>query len=164
MRVRRATRDDIRAIAELERESPTSANWSDEHYESFFRNNTPELSRNLVFVVEDPSEAESVAGSVGEPSIVAYLAAQCVDGDWDLQYVVVARKYRRRGLATLLMNELMGVARSENGRQIFLEVRESNQSARELYRKVGFREIGTRKGYYVCPAEDAILYHLNVSL
>ena len=157
MRVRRATRDDIRAMAELERESPTSVNWSDEHYESLFRTNTPELSRNLVLVVEDPSESESV-GSAGNPSILAYLAAQCVDGDWDLQYVVVARKHRRRGLATLLMNELMDVARSENSRQVFLEVRASNRSARELYRKVGFREIGTRMGYYMCPAEDAILY------
>jgi ribosomal-protein-alanine N-acetyltransferase len=95
--------------------------------------------------------------------MVAYVAANCVDGDWDLQYIVVAKKFRRRRLATLLLNELIAHARSMNGKRIFLEVRESNQSARALYRKAGFRETGTRKGYYACPAEDAILYGRGLS-
>ncbi|MGH2435444.1 MAG: ribosomal protein S18-alanine N-acetyltransferase, partial [bacterium] len=38
-----------------------------------------------------------------------------------------------------------------------LEVRKSNQTAQALYRKYGFREIGTRKGYYSDNREDAIV-------
>jgi ribosomal-protein-alanine acetyltransferase len=163
MRVRRATRTDIPAMVELDCESPTSANWSHAHYESLFRAIAPELSRNLVLGVEEPSESKSVAASAATPPMVAYVAANCVDGDWDLQYIVVAKKFRRRRLATLLLNELIAHARSMNGKRIFLEVRESNQSARALYRKAGFRETGTRKGYYACPAEDAILYGRGLS-
>ena len=38
-----------------------------------------------------------------------------------------------------------------------LEVRESNTPAIGLYRKLGFEEVGRRKGYYTNPKEDAIL-------
>ena len=60
-----------------------------------------------------------------------------------------------------LLNELIAHARAKNGSGIFLEVRESNQSARGLYRKMGFEETGRRKGYYANPAEDAILGRLK---
>ncbi len=94
--------------------------------------------------------------------IVAYLAAHCVDREWELQYIVVSRKFRRRSLATLLLNELVEHARSRNADAIFLEVRESNQAARALYCKVGFTETGLRKSYYSNPAEDAILCRLSL--
>jgi [ribosomal protein S18]-alanine N-acetyltransferase len=40
---------------------------------------------------------------------------------------------------------------------IFLEVRESNRAAQNLYRKAGFREVGIRFGYYQNPLEPAIV-------
>jgi [ribosomal protein S18]-alanine N-acetyltransferase len=53
-------------------------------------------------------------------------------------------------------------ARAQRGSGIFLEVRESNQSARALYRKVGFKETGLRRSYYADPTEDAILCRLSL--
>jgi ribosomal-protein-alanine acetyltransferase len=150
-------------MEKLKRESPTSSNWSNEHYESLFRTTAPELSRYLVLVAEDPSESRSATVSAPTPPIVAYLVAHCVDPDWELQYIVVAKKSRRRSLATLLLNELIERARSKNADAIFLEVRESNQSARALYRKVGFEETGSRKSYYSDTAEDAIRCRLRLS-
>ena len=44
-----------------------------------------------------------------------------------------------------------------------LEVRQSNQSARSLYRKFGFVEIGLIRNYYPNPPEDAVLYQLDLS-
>ena len=162
MRVRTATRADVPAMLELEREIPTSANWSRQHFESLFRTNTSELSRYFVLVVEDPSESRRAAESALTSAIVAYLAAHSVDSDWELQYVVVTKRFRRRGVGAYLLNEFISHVRATGGRQIFLEVRESNQSARRLYNALGFKETGLRKSYYANPPEDAILYQLSL--
>ena len=58
--------------------------------------------------------------------------------------------YRRRGAAGRLIAEMPHP-------EIFLEVRESNQGARALYRQAGFREVGRRPAYYQDPAETAIV-------
>jgi ribosomal-protein-alanine acetyltransferase len=149
-------------MVELERENPTSSNWSHKHFESLFRTAAPELSEYLVLVAEDSSDSKGVVVSPSTFLIVGYLAAQCVDREWDLQYIVVAKKFRRRSLASLLLNELVEHGRSKGGSAIFLEVRESNQNARALYRKAGFEETGLRKSYYADPPEDAILCRLSL--
>jgi ribosomal-protein-alanine acetyltransferase len=146
----------------LKLESPTSSNWSNEHYESLFRTTAPELSKDFILVAEDPPESRSATVSTPTSPLLAYLVAHCVDREWELQYVIVAKRFRRRGLATLLLNELVEHARSGNANAIFLEVRESNQSARALYRKLGFQETGVRKSYYSTPPEDAILCSLRL--
>ena len=38
-----------------------------------------------------------------------------------------------------------------------LEVRQSNAPARALYESCGFAVVGTRRGYYEKPREDALL-------
>ena len=162
MRIRQATRNDIQAMTELERESPTSANWSHEHFESLFRTTAPEFSKYFVLVAEDSSESSSASASGQASPILAYLAAHRVDREWELQYIVVAKKFRRRSLGTLLLNELVEHARARDADAIFLEVRESNQGARALYRKAGFTETVLRKGYYSNPPEDAILCRLTL--
>jgi [ribosomal protein S18]-alanine N-acetyltransferase len=160
MHIRQATPTDIPDMVELERENPTSVNWSHEHYESLFGTTALELSEYFVFVAEDSSESNGVTVPPPPSPIVAYLAARRVDRDWELQYIVVAKKSRHRSLATLLLNELIEKARSKSANAIFLEVRESNQSARAFYRKAGFEETGLRKSYYSDPPEDAILCRL----
>lgn len=165
--MRRATRTDIPAMLELHREASTSA-WSPEHYESLFRTDAPELSSYFVLVVEDPSESKSVfEAAVPSPAvpspIVAHLVAHCVDSEWQLQYIVVAKKFQRRGVGIFLLKEFISFVRATAGRRVFLEVRESNQSARRLYHILGFKETGLRKRYYPNPPEDAILYQLSLS-
>jgi [ribosomal protein S18]-alanine N-acetyltransferase len=162
VRIRRATAADIPLMVELERENPTSVNWSHEHYKSLFRTTAPELSRYFVQVAEDPSESKSLTVSATASPIVGYLAAHCVDSDWELQYVVVAKQFRRRGVGTSLVNEFICHVRATGGSRIFLEVRESNQSARRLYNTLGFEEAGLRKSYYANPPEDAILCRLRL--
>jgi len=149
-------------MLELERENPTSVNWSHEHYENLFRSAAPEPSRYLVLVVEDRSESKSVTESTKTPSVVAFLAAHHVDSDWDLQYIVVGKESRRMGLGTYLLDEFISYVRATSGSRIFLEVRESNHAARALYRKAGFEQAGLRKSYYSNPAEDAILLRLSL--
>jgi len=161
VRIRPATRNDIRAMELLKLESPTSSNWSNEHYESLFRAAAPESSKYFVLVVEDQFESRNATSSAASSSVAGYLVAHCVDREWELQYIVVAKQARRRGLATLLLNELIEQLRSRSIDAIFLEVRESNESARALYRKAGFEETGLRRSYYSNPPEDAILCRLR---
>ena len=61
-------------------------------------------------------------------------------------------------------NSLLRLAREASAARVFLEVRESNQAARGLYSKLGFRETGSRPAYYSHPVEDAITYEIVIGL
>jgi [ribosomal protein S18]-alanine N-acetyltransferase len=72
--------------------------------------------------------------------------------------VAVAPRWRRRGLARLLIER----ATPAEARALFLEVRESNEAARAFYRAAGFTEYGRRPDYYSHPLEAAILMRRDV--
>ena len=78
----------------------------------------------------------------------------------ELENIVVAGEWRRRGTGSRLLQKLISTLRERRLRQVQLEVRESNSIARALYRKFGFAERGRRKKYYTNPSEDAVLYAL----
>jgi ribosomal-protein-alanine N-acetyltransferase len=70
--------------------------------------------------------------------------------------VAVAPAFRRQGIATaLILHAFRGSG------EVFLEVRESNLAAQELYRKLGFLEVGRRYDYYQSPAETAIVMNMK---
>lgn len=81
-----------------------------------------------------------------------YIAASLF-GDLNIDSVAVLKSYRRRGIASALIKKLL-----DTGHECcFLEVRESNHAARELYKSLGFAEIAKRPGYYDYPLEDAVI-------
>jgi ribosomal protein S18 acetylase RimI-like enzyme len=47
-------------------------------------------------------------------------------------------------------------------REVLLEVRASNQRARDFYRSLGWNETGIRPRYYADPEEDAVLMSLKL--
>jgi ribosomal-protein-alanine N-acetyltransferase len=67
---------------------------------------------------------------------------------------------RRRGYASALLQDLMQTGRERRVRLVTLEVRRSNESARALYQKYGFREQGIRQRYYTDNGEDAVVMHV----
>ena len=93
--------------------------------------------------------------------LCGFLCVQIVAGDWEIENVVVAAEFLRRGVASELMFALIQRAREGWASAILLEVRESNLAARGLYEKHAFREVGRRRLYYKVPEEDAILYVLR---
>lgn len=93
-----------------------------------------------------------------ENGLVGFLAGHAIDQEWEIENVVVSSPARRRGLATQLVQEFLRLARSAGGKNVFLEVRESNLAARKLYEKLQFVETGRRRVYYREPEEDAVLY------
>ena len=140
--IRSAALHDVPAILFLERQTPGAAHWTSGQYDKF-------VDGGIVLVAE---EAGRLCG---------FLCAKAIAGDWELENVAVAAEFLRRGIANKLLRELIRHAQNEAASAILLEVRELNLPARRLYEKHGFRELGRRRGYYVDPVEDAILYALR---
>ncbi len=96
---------------------------------------------------------ESHAGIVGY-GIISIAAGEC-----HFLNICIAPEYQNRGHGAHLVARLLHLARQAGARSVLLEVRVSNRAAYRLYHKLGFNEIGTRKGYY--PAhqgrEDALV-------
>ena len=154
---------DISSMLNLGVRSAGAAHWSRQQYERLFAagEGHAQSEPSAWVVVRDAGEPTDPAA--GEQSgVVAFLVAHKIDREWELENIVVADAFRRRGLARLLLGSLITQAREERGASIFLEVRESNQSARALYRNAGFEDTGLRKRYFADPAEDAVLCTLRL--
>jgi ribosomal protein S18 acetylase RimI-like enzyme len=147
----------------LEHETPSAAHWSRQQYQGILATASSEQgSERLALVAEDDSDAPAEQRSSGAPEILAFLIARRADAEWELENIVVAGTARRRGVGTRLLGEFVAHATAKRGSAVFLEVRESNQSARALYRRAGFKETGLRQSYYANPPEDAILCRLSL--
>lgn len=75
--------------------------------------------------------------------------------------VAVLPEYRRKGIASALIDQALEFCKSQNMSFLTLEVRESNLSAIGLYSKKGFIEQGRRKNFYNNPVETAIIMTYN---
>jgi len=70
-------------------------------------------------------------------------------------------EFRRQGIARNLLIYALCYMFKEGAVSSFLEVRESNTAARDMYCGLGYEETGRRKKYYKDTGEDAILMTLN---
>ena len=75
---------------------------------------------------------------------------------YEILAIATIEEYRNKGIAQQLLNEI-------KVKDIFLEVRESNQVAINFYKKNKFKEISVRKNYYSEPTENAIIMKLEVN-
>ena len=123
----------------------------------------------------DPWSEKSIASELENPlslwlvaldgDIVAgYVGSQTVLGETDMMNVAVCPDYRRQGIAEGLILALIADLKARESHCLTLEVRDSNASARALYEKLGFSEIGRRKNYYRNPKEDALILRKEWSL
>lgn len=79
----------------------------------------------------------------------------------ELECIAVGPAWQRRGVGRVLLQRAAEAARADGAAVLLLEVRRGNESALRLYRSVGFRVTGTRRGYYSGPVEDALLLQLS---
>jgi len=91
--------------------------------------------------------------------IVGYAVMMPALDEVQLLDIGIAKTMQRTGLGKKLLQDMLMLARNQKFIRMLLEVRSSNAAAIALYRKVGFTDIGLRRGYY--PAahgrEDAIV-------
>ena len=92
--------------------------------------------------------------------VVAVLQWRQVSQQVEIFDVAVDSANRRQGIASLLLQSVLALAKERGATEFFLEVRESNAAALALYRKFGFAVTGRRPNYYRSPTETAFLLRL----
>lgn len=93
---------------------------------------------------------------------VGYAGFWNVSGEGGITNVAVLPEYRRKGIASALISEMIKKANELSLDLLTLEVRRSNTAARALYNKFGFEIIGGRKRYYSDNREDALIMTLKL--
>jgi len=90
-------------------------------------------------------------------ALVGYLVVSRYVDAWHIMNLAVQTAYRRRRVASQLLDELFEVTAGDSRRGYTLEVRVSNTSAIALYERFGFEASGIRRGYYTDNREDALI-------
>lgn len=143
--VRRMTREDGAAVAEMEHQIFPDA-WSE---------------KSVLETLERPGTICLMAEKAGRPA--GYLLAYTAADEAEIARIAVAKELQRQGAARALLAELESVCRTEGIRKILLDVRSGNSAARALYGNTGYKEDGIRQRFYDDPQEDAILMSREVS-
>lgn len=103
---------------------------------------------------------------VGENSlgkVMAFCGMWLVEDECHITNVAVSNEYRGQGIGEALMRQAIQITKDHGGRLMTLEVRVSNDVAKNLYRKLGFRDGGIRKNYYTDTQEDALVMWVELT-
>ena len=126
--------DQVLSIEAISFSSP----WSRKSFESELKK---EFSISLVALIDN--------------EVVGYLIQWLVADEIHIANIAVHPEWRRHGIGETLLRKV--IQENKGFSWMGLEVRRKNRSARALYKKLGFREVGIRKNYYLQEREDAIL-------
>lgn len=88
--------------------------------------------------------------------VIGFLAVQENLFEAEVLQIAVKQTYRGQGIASALFAQLPA------DKELFLEVRKSNQRAQAFYKKEKMAVIAERKAYYHDPVEDAIIMKREV--
>lgn len=159
--------DDLVQVAAIEREAfPTL--WPPTSYRREMKNRIAEY---LVCVKEgeylafDPRQGRLQRlfrrGRPPQPVrrrlLAGFVGLWYMGGEAHIVAIAVREEYRRQGLGELLLIGAIELALARESQAVTLEARVSNEAARALYAKYGFREAGLRRGYYADNREDAVI-------
>lgn len=94
---------------------------------------------------------------------VGYIGCWLTLPNAEILNLFIEDRYRNQGYGTLLVKRVIEICRSEHIENITLEVRPSNTPAVELYKKLGFSAVTTRKQYYE-DGEDALVMMYSIGV
>lgn len=137
-----ATNENAPYIAEIEKEC-FSLPWSEKQIEEEIKN------PDTVFLT-------AKAGN----KIYGYVSGRLISGEFYISNIAVRFLYRGNNIGGYLIYELLERLKALNCHSATLEVRESNMTARKLYERFGFKNLGIRKNFYTEPLENACIYAL----
>src|SRR5512132_3987392 len=137
--------DDLAAVLDIERRS-FGQPWS----RSFFEKELATPFARLMVAVEEDAEM-----------VVGYTCRWRVADEVHLLNVAVHPDRRGGGHGRALVSDVIAEAEGAGCAVVLREVRAGNVVARRLYRTLGCRDLGVRRGYYG-PGQDAIVMELRL--
>ena len=143
--VERVRDADVATIAAIERRS-FSDPWSERSFRDVLSH--PRLYFACI---------RDVAGDGSASPVLGYVVAWFASGQGEIANLAVDPVVRGRGIGAALLDAALEEARRQSTTEIYLEVRDSNLRARQLYESRGFAEVGRRRRYYRQPVEDAVI-------
>lgn len=149
--ITRMTEHDLLEVVEIEELSALSV-WGWDAYHKELQ--SPE---DVIMLV---ARAEALESNRSNQPVAGFIVTRLVAGELHINNVAVRPEFRRRGIATQLLQAVLCEGQSHGARIAFLEVREGNGTAQRLYQGCGFQVTGRRKRYYQQPVEDALLMTL----
>ncbi|MEJ7137598.1 tRNA (adenosine(37)-N6)-threonylcarbamoyltransferase complex dimerization subunit type 1 TsaB [Comamonadaceae bacterium SL12-8] len=143
--LRALTLNDLDAVLAVQQQAYSARGW------------TPPWSRGQLATSLAAGETllGEFAGDAKGAPLCGWLAGQVAADSAELQGLAVTPDAQRTGVAMRLVAAWKDAARQRGAREMFLEVRASNDAALALYRAAGFTDCGLRKTYYSQPVEDA---------
>jgi len=138
---RRMTLEDVPQVHEIELKTFHTP-WS---YQSFVDEMTTNKCARYIVAEEDGK-------------ILGYGGAWLIFEEGHITNIAVDEAARGRGIGKAVTHALMQYAANLGVQYMTLEVRKSNLVAQNLYKQLGFIELGVRKRYYEDNGEDAYLY------
>jgi ribosomal-protein-alanine N-acetyltransferase len=142
--IRKMTAEDVPAVVDLDQKS-FSLPW-------------PERSFRFE-VTDNPASRCWVAEIEGQ--VVGMIVVWLIVDEAHVATLATHPGFRRRGIGQKLLAHALRQMIEEGAQSSFLEVRESNLAAQEMYRKFGYEVTGRRRRYYRDNDEDAILMNLD---
>ncbi len=103
------------------------------------------------------TEGSMCFSAVENDRVIAYVLGRLIAPEGEIYRVAVVPEKRKRGIAYRLLDYAVKTSKGKGLERLFLEVRSKNTPAVNLYTAYGFKQIGTRKGYYKNPDDDAIV-------
>jgi ribosomal-protein-alanine N-acetyltransferase len=144
--VEAATEQDIEALLIVEREC-FSHPWTARGFREAL---DPARGRSLI--LRAPHEpTDPVRGILG------YCVFELVVDEMHIHNLAVRPPHRGKGLGRFLLRLGLELGARGGAREVYLEVRQSNWAALQLYRSFGFETVSLRRDYYDRPREDALV-------
>ena len=159
---------DLETIARLESELFGAEAWSRDLLAAELKaSRGPRADRRYVVVESDDAddaEDHDAGGGLNGSRLLGYAGLYHAGGlsSADRLTIATVPSARGRGIASLMLSELISTARGMSCPDVLLEVRQSNEAAQRLYARHGFVPIGRRRRYYQAPPEDAVVMRLTL--
>ena len=112
-------------------------------------------------IIRQPGHGGLVVES--DLKLVAYACYLIIEHESHLTNLAVVHSFRRKSIASGLLERILDIVRKKGCEHILLEVRPQNKSAIAFYENAGFELLYSRPNYYRNPVEDAqvLVYYFN---
>lgn len=94
--------------------------------------------------------------------VIGFIQASEVCGEVSMYNIAVAQEHKNKGVGTKLVQQLIVECERKKHSSITLEVRKSNDVAKQFYEKIGFENMGERPKFYTNPTESGCIYTLKL--